>query len=198
MADAETLGVYREKAGDYAKMVSGEGSNRHLDRFLALLPAGGKVLDLGCGVGNASAAMKKAGFQVDAWDASPEMAAIAGDRFGLDVEIRTFDTLDAEATYDGVYANFSLLHSPKSEMPGHISRIAQALKPGGILHIGLKTGEGERRDGLGRFYAYYSEAEISGLLAAEKITAVKFSTGEEAGLDGSVAPWIILTCRIGE
>ena len=195
MADEETLGVYRAKAEDYARMVAGIGSNRHLDAFIAALPAGAHVLDLGCGTGNASAAMVEAGLTIDAWDGSPEMASVARDQFGLDVQVKTFDMLTAIEAYDGVYANFSLLHAPKADMPANLDRCAQALKPGGILHLGLKTGSGEARDKLGRFYAYYSDAEITGLLEAAGLSVTSRVTGEEAGLDGAVAPWIIMKAK---
>ena len=195
MADEETLGVYRAKAEDYARMVAGIGSNRHLDAFIAALPAGAHVLDLGCGTGNASAAMVEAGLTIDAWDGSPEMASVARDQFGLDVQVKTFDMLTAIEVYDGVYANFSLLHAPKADMPANLDRCAQALKPGGILHLGLKTGSGEARDKLGRFYAYYSDAEITGLLEAAGLSVTSRVTGEEAGLDGAVAPWIIMKAK---
>ena len=195
MADEETLGVYRAKAEDYARMVAGIGSNRHLDAFIAALPAGAHVLDLGCGTGNASAAMVEAGLTIDAWDGSPEMAKVARDQFGLDVQVKTFDMLTAIEAYDGVYANFSLLHAPKADMPANLDRCAQALKPSGILHLGLKTGSGEARDKLGRFYAYYSDAEITGLLEAAGLSVTSRVTGEEAGLDGAVAPWIIMKAK---
>ena len=133
--------------------------------------------------------------QVDAWDASSEMAALAREQFGLEVRIATFDELDADAVYDGIYANFSLLHAPRSEMPGHLDRIAKALTAHGLLHIGLKTGVGERRDSLGRFYAYYEESELAGLLDTAGFEILSRATGTEAGLDGVEAPWIVVRAR---
>ena len=66
----------------------------------------------------------------------------------------------------------------------------RALKPGGRFCIALKLGEGEDRDRIGRFYAYYSEAELKGLLADAGFTVTGQRTGAEAGLDGKVWPWI--------
>ncbi len=195
MADDQTLGVYAHKARDYADRFATGSPGPRLTAFIDSLPKGGRVLDLGCGPGRAAAVMKAAGLDVDAWDASPEMAALAADRFGLAVRIATFDDLDATEIYDGVYANFSLLHAPKADMPGHLAAIARALKPGGHLHLGLKTGTGEGRDSLGRFYAYYTDPELTGLLAAAGITILTRATGAEAGLGGTVDPWIILKAR---
>ena len=39
-----------------------------------------------------------------------------------------FDELEVQGVYDGIWANFSLLHAPKSEFPGHLARIRRAGK----------------------------------------------------------------------
>lgn len=193
--DRKTMDVYRRMAADYAAMADRERNDRPLDAFIRSLPAQARVLDLGCGPGRAAARMTQAGLQVEAWDASPEMAALARERFGLEVRAATFDVLDAEAIYDGIYANFSLLHAPRSEMPGHLDRIAKALTARGLFHIGLKTGVGEKRDSLGRFYAYYEESELAGLLETAGFEILSRATGTEAGLDGVEAPWIVVRAR---
>lgn len=194
-ADTETLAVYAEKAQDYADRFASAQPGTHLKAFMDALPPQSKVLDFGCGPGNAAAALSAAGHQVDAWDASPDMARVAAEKFGIDVRVATFDALNVRDHFDGIYANFSLLHLPKSEMPGVLEKVATALVPGGLLHVGLKTGTGEKRDTLGRFYAFYTETELSNLLDAAGLTITSRAFGEEAGLDGTLSPWIILQAR---
>lgn len=198
MTDTETLGVYAKRAEDYATRFGRDGPDRHLRAFMDDLPTGGRVLDLGCGPGHAAAFMITEGFDVDAWDASPEMARIGKNMHGLAIRVAAFDALNATEVFDGIYANFSLLHAPKTDMPGHLVRIARALKPGGLFHIGLKTGTGEKRDELGRFYAYYNEDELVGLLSDAGLTTETRAFGEERGLDGVMAPWVILKARKDE
>ena len=195
MADKETLGVYADRAEDYAARFARSSPDHHLQAFINAVPDGGRVLDFGCGHARATSLMIEAGLTAEGLDASPEMAQIAREKFGVDVTIAEFSTLIAEEVYDGVFANFSLLHAPKAEMPGHLARIAQALRPGGILHLGLKTGTGERRDTLGRFYAYYTDTEIGGLLENAGFSVLSRDFGADAGLDGTVAPWIVLLAR---
>lgn len=195
MPDKQTLDVYAGKARDYATCFAGSETSKHVKAFVEALPQGGCVLDLGCGPADAAAAMLKSGLNVDAWDASPEMADIARELFEIDVRIATFEELNAVDHYDGIYANFSLLHSPKREMPEHLARISAALKPGGIFHIGMKTGSGERRDKLGRFYAFYAEHELEDLLSEAGLSVTTSTTGEETGLDGTVSPWVIMQAR---
>ncbi len=192
MTDRETLDVYNNRANDYADMVERSKPGRHLTDFITALPNGARVLDLGCGPGNSALDMIDAGLNVDAWDASPEMARVGREAFGLEIEVRGFDALDAVHTYDGVFANFSLLHAAKADMPGHLARIAAALKPGGVFHIGMKTGTGEKRDGIGRFYAYYEDVELTGLLESAGLGVTTRAFGSDEGLDGTEAPWIIM------
>lgn len=192
MSDRETLGIYDTRAADYADMVENADPSRHLTAFIEALPQGGRALDLGCGPGNAAAQMVKAGLRVDAWDASPQMVRLARDKYGLNAEVAGFHDVTATSHYDGIYANFSLLHAAKADMPGHLGRIAHALVPGGLFHIGMKTGEGEKRDTIGRFYAYYTDPELTGLLEDAGLTVQSRDTGREVGLDGVEAPWIIM------
>ena len=49
-----------------------------------------------------------------------------------------FNELSDINLYDGVWANFSLLHAPRSEMLPNLIRIHRALKKKGYLHLGLK------------------------------------------------------------
>jgi len=160
--DETTIAVYDAKADDYAKAFSETENEPGLLRFMSRLPKGAAVLDLGCGPGVHSAAMHSCGFRVTATDASAAMVERARTHEGVMVHQSSFSDLREQGVYDGVWANFSLLHEPRSEFPGHLSRIAAALKPEGILHLAMKTGSGESRDQLGRYYTFYSADELRG------------------------------------
>lgn len=192
MADRDTLSVYAREAARYAEVTEAAARDPSLLAFMEALPEGGHVLDLGCGPGHAAAAMAARGFTVDAVDASAEMVAEAKRIHGLDARVARFGDIAGEDVYDGVWASFSLLHAPKADMPGHLARLHRALKPGGRIAIGLKTGEGERRDSLGRFYAYYTLAEITGLLGDAGFTVTGHAEGEDPGLDGVMAHWLVV------
>ncbi|WP_299876324.1 bifunctional 2-polyprenyl-6-hydroxyphenol methylase/3-demethylubiquinol 3-O-methyltransferase UbiG [uncultured Sulfitobacter sp.] len=193
MSDPETLAVYAAKVGDYVAL-TGDGATRDplLRAFIADLPTGGHVLDLGCGPGHAAATLAEAGLHVTATDAVAEMVEIAAQHPGVTARVATFDDISEAAAYDGIWANFSLLHAPRADMPRHLSALHRALKANGLLHIALKTGTGEKRDPIGRLYTYYTDAELSGLLADAGFTVTSRATGREKGLDGVPADWLAL------
>jgi SAM-dependent methyltransferase len=195
--DRETLALYDARAAEYADRVDTPEPSPRLAAFIAALPEGGRALDLGCGPGASAAAMTAAGLEVDALDASAGMVALARDRHGVPARLGTFEEVDTTRCYHGIWANFSLLHAPRADMPGHLARLHAALAPGGLLHVGLKTGEGARRDSLGRLYTYYAEAEIAGLLETAGLGVVDRETGRERGFDGEEADWIVLWARKG-
>ena len=152
--DETTLQFYRENAEAYAGWA--KAPSTRLRGFLALLPPGGSILELGCGAGNHSAVMLAEGFSVRATDGSPEMAEIASQRLGHAVEAMRFDQLDAHEAYDGVWASACLLHVPRDELAGILARIHHALRPSGVFYASYKMGEGDGRDSLGRYYNYGS------------------------------------------
>ena len=191
-ADAQTLAIYDAKAEDYAKIVVSKAEHKSLIGFVDDLPERAYVLDLGCGPGHYAAEMLKRGCRVDATDGSAEMIALARRIEGLNAAQALFDDLDTVDTYDGVWASFSLLHAPREKLPQHLGQIKRALKAGGVFHIGMKLGDTEARDALGRAYTYVSEAELLGLLADAGFEPYDIFKGEGAGLSGSVDKFILV------
>ena len=162
--DEQTLKFYRSNAQPYADWA--KAPSARLKGFLALLPPGGSILELGCGAGNHSAVMLEAGFAVRATDGSPEMAEIASRRLGHPVEAILFHELDAREAYDGVWASACLLHVPRDELAAILGRIHRALKPSGVFYASFKIGEGDGRDDLGRYYNYPSPEWLQATYAA--------------------------------
>lgn len=194
-ADARTFAAYSTHARAYGHRFAGFRPDRHLRTFVDLLPEGADVLDLGCGPGPASARLRAAGMRPDAVDASPAMVAMANEAHDIGARVSTFDDLDAVAAYDGVWANFSLLHARREALPRHLSQIHKALKPGGLLHVGMKTGTGDLRDRLGRYYTLVTRDEITALLESGGFRILATHEGRERGLAGTLDPYIILRTR---
>lgn len=195
MTDRETIAVYDARAGDYAKLEPSNTPSDTLAAFIAALPEGARVLDLGCGPGTSARHMVRAGCVVDALDASAEMIGLASAIEGVTARQASFDDVSGTAIYDGVWANFSLLHAPRADMPRHLRAIHTALKPGGLFHIAVKEGSGEHRDRINRFYTYYTEAELTDLLKTAGFDVGPYRRGRDKGLSGEDADWISVTAH---
>lgn len=190
--DARTLAAYAQHTASYADRFTQTQPDRHLAAFIAALPPGARVLDLGCGPANASATLRAAGHHPDPVDACAEMVALANTRHAIGARLASFDDLDAVAAYDGIWANFSLLHAPRADLPRHLAAIHTALKPQGLFHLALKTGTGEHRDSLDRRYTFVTRDEITSLLTATGFTLSTTHEGKERGLAGTLDPFIAL------
>ncbi|UYV37928.1 methyltransferase domain-containing protein [Rhodobacteraceae bacterium D3-12] len=195
MSRDETLAIYDAKAGDYAAMSESLSEFRELEAFAAALPEGARVLDLGCGPGFYAGWLAQQGFVVEACDGSAEMVVLAKRQDGVAARQARFDELDAQAAYDGVWANFSLLHAPKAEMGALLSRIRRAGRDNMVFHIGMKLGEGEGPDAIGRFYAYYSEGELEGMLNDAGFKVRERRRGRGKGLSGEMADHVTMLCH---
>lgn len=196
MSDAETLSVYAAQAAKYAALMEAETqASAMLQRFITGVAEGGRVLDLGSGPGAFAGQMAAAGLRAEAWDPVPEMVEMAGQFEGVTARQAGFDDLTGTDIYDGIWANFAMLHTPRAAWPVQLGAIATALRPGGLFHIGTKLGSGEKRDGIGRLYTYVTEAELLDLLTLAGMTPEFTDRGRSEGLDGVMADWIVVQAR---
>lgn len=194
MSDNETLAFYNRQTEAYMKLTE-SFENPWLAHLTDHLLPGAHVLDLGCGPGQDGRHLAKAGFVVTAMDASEEMVRQAAMIEGVEARVATFSDLDDVERFDGIWTSFSLLHAPKSDFPGHLDRIHRALKPEGTLVISLKTGDGEERDKLGRFYAYYQDEELKDLLTQAGFTVSRIAHGKAKGMAGTNDPFVVMTAH---
>jgi SAM-dependent methyltransferase len=193
--DAATLAYYAREAASYADAGPPEVDPR-LTVFLARLPPGARILELGCGAGRDSAHMIARGFDVDPTDGVPELAAQAERRLGRPVRILRFDRLDATAAYDAVWAHASLLHVPPPALPDILRRIHRALRPGGWHFANFKAGTAGGRDFLGRYYNYLDPAQMRAAYAQAGAWSVIESEAYEGGTyGGGRIPWLAIMVR---
>jgi SAM-dependent methyltransferase len=193
--DDDTLQFYRRNAEAYAQR---EITSRHarLNKFLAPLPPGAAILELGCGAGGDSAEMLARGFDVSPTDGSPEMAEVASRRLGRAVATLLFHDLDAFEVFDGVWANACLLHVPRDQLATVLSLIRRALKPGGVFYASYKEGETGGRDTLDRYYNYPSQDWLRATYAsAGNWGSLLMERGEVRGFDDKMASMLFVVAK---
>jgi len=102
------------------------------------LRAGMTVLDLGCGGGDVTLAIARITGRAVGIDMDPvklDHARAEASRRALNAEFRAGNVYEwaEHSAYDAIYTRFLLTHLP--DVPGALSRMRQALKPGGVLIV---------------------------------------------------------------
>lgn len=128
------------------------------DKFVSLLPYGGRILDAGCGSGRDSKAFIKQGYSVVAFDASREMCKRASELLGQEVWQMKFDEMSFEDEFDGVWACASLLHVGGNNLLDILNKIHNALKEDGLFYASFKYGDGEKERGERSFIDFTEES----------------------------------------
>jgi ubiquinone/menaquinone biosynthesis C-methylase UbiE len=188
-----TNATYDQIAADYAAQV---GRNDALAesrrRFAARLVVGARVLDVGCGPAHDTAGLRDLGLRAIGFDRSRGMLAQARPH-QLPLLLGDMRQLPLRAgALDGLWVCASFLHIPKPDAPEVLRELRRVLRPGGVLFISIKRGQGQRwiahGSGGQRFFVFYQEDELDALL-----TAAGFIV-RESWLDadhlGRPEPWI--------
>jgi SAM-dependent methyltransferase len=146
-----------------------------IERFAALLPAGARVLEIGSGGGRDARALETAGLSVRRTDVTPAFVDLlrAAGHVADQVDPLTDDLADPAAPaspYAGVWANASLLHVRREDLPVVLDRLARATATGGLLHASVKEGDGEGWSVHGtvaspRLFTYWREEPLRQVLA---------------------------------
>lgn len=131
--------------------------------FLRYVKKGDWILDVGCGSGRDSLYFKTHGYNIEAFDYSPELVQLAQEKTGLPIRLQSFYDLDEHSLYDGVWACASLLHCARHRLPEVMQKLINALKIDGICYLSFKYGENDRAD-QGREFTDLNEQQAQQLL----------------------------------
>ena len=137
-------------------------------KFLPVVGAEGRILDLGCGSGRDTKYFVGLGYKVDAIDASKEMVRLASIKSGLEVKHMSFELFSPDLQYDGIWACASLLHVEPKALKSMFVHISHWLNVSGVLYASFKYGDGVRvKDG--RTFTDMDEHQLKVLLSAANL-----------------------------
>jgi len=159
----DSIDYYNKYAAKEFEETVNQDMSEIMREFLNYLEEGDTILDMGCGSGRDSLTLYELGYDVTPLDASSEMCKLAEIHTGLDVLQMTFEQIDFDDVFDGIWACASLLHTPKKELSGILTKIARALNEKGILYMSFKLGDFEGFRGE-RYFSDFTADSISQLL----------------------------------
>ncbi len=158
----KTLEYYNQNAELFSKNTFAIDMSALYQQFLSHLPPKGNILDIGCGSGRDALFFHQQGYEVTAFDFSPELVQLARKNTGLEIQQSSFYDLQAQEKYVGIWACASLLHCERTRLPEVIAKIIQALKPAGVCYLSFKYGSKDR-DENGRIFTDLNEAQADQL-----------------------------------
>ena len=141
---ARTIEHYSESAESFWQGTKDHDVDQNRGALLEALegPAPYSILDLGCGPGRDLAYFSGLGHRAIGVEGAPEMARMARDMTGCEVLQQNFLALDlSPAHFDGIFANASLFHVPRSELARVLTELRDALKPRGVLFASNPRGD---------------------------------------------------------
>lgn len=169
---AETTAIYDSIAIDYEQKSFDLDASQDLPRFIELIPAGGKVLDAGCGYGRELKYFIDNGFDSSGIDMSSGMLELARKR-APEAKISHMNITQLQfpdETFDGVWCRGALHHLNREQVPAVLQGLKRVLKPNGALFVMCREGEGqairkeELSGGLERTFTQFRKEELEELV----------------------------------
>ncbi len=159
---------YDQNADDYFDRTVGIDLSEIRNIFLEFIPEGGSILDAGCGSGRDAKSFLGAGYQVQAFDASTQLAQLASEFTGVEVVDSSFLNYASKTHFDGIWACSSLLHVPRAELLRTVHHLAKLLRIGGFFYASFKQGQTERFED-GRYFNDMDASLFDELLSGSEL-----------------------------
>ena len=182
--DKQTIEFYNTNAQKYSSYSYEHEKGELYQKFLNYLPEKGSILDAGCGAGWDTKFFLKNGYTVTALDASVKLLEVIETHKNLEKIENDFLNFKSKIIFDGIWASFSLQHLPKSDFKPALKLLKNSLSETGFFYIGIHEGNKEIRDTLGRYYSYYGESEISGIIQSLNLKIFSLDKLESKSFDG--------------
>lgn len=198
---SDTIQWYEKNASNYAQAIGDLANPELIEEFSDNVNSGGRVLDAGCAAGRDSNLLSKKGFQVTGVDLSKNLLKIARQKYP-DIEFIHANFLNLpfrDETFDGVWANASLLHLESTEdVERAISEFYRVLSNMGVLHVSVKQQLTDDKysvvsDSLSnhdRFFQWFTKQEISDLLKKNGFKMIKIVEDHADPGSRSEVKWI--------
>lgn len=153
----DTLRHYEQRAEAFWQGTRDHDVRQNIDALLRHIEGTPPfhILDFGCGPGRDLATFTALGHVAIGVEGSPTFAAMARAHSGCEVWEQDFLQLDLpRAVFDGIFANASLFHVPRQELPRVLGQLRDTLKPRGVLFSSNPRGQDQEGWERGRYGAF--------------------------------------------
>jgi len=157
-----TVGHYNQSAARFWEGTRDHDVSQNRKALLRHIKGEGPfhLLDFGCGPGRDLSAFKELGHKPVGLDGSSRFCEMARQHSGCEVLEQRFLDLDLpQATFDGVFANASLFHVPKSHLPKVLGHIHDCLKPTGVFFASNPRGDNHEGWSGNRYGSWHDDTE---------------------------------------
>ncbi|MBS1118487.1 MAG: S-adenosyl-L-methionine-dependent methyltransferase [Deltaproteobacteria bacterium] len=152
------------------------------------------LLDFGCGPGRDLAYFRSLGHEAIGLDGAPAFVEMARET-GCEVWLQDFLGLALpRMRFHGVFANASLFHVPRQELPRVLHELQQTLLPRGVLFCSNPRGEDREGWSGARYGAFHSLETWRALVTAAGFEEVEHYY-RPAGLPRAEQPWLASVWR---
>ncbi|MCB1960754.1 MAG: class I SAM-dependent methyltransferase [Rhodocyclaceae bacterium] len=165
----DTLAHYETNAEAFRDGTRDHDVRQNIDALLGAITAAPPftLLDFGCGPGRDLAAFSALGHRAIGLDGAEAFAHMARRDTGCEVWHQNFIALDLPpAHFDGVFANASLFHVPRTATPAVLAALFDTLKPGGVLFCSNPRGDNQEGFAGSRYGCYFDLAAWRALVLA--------------------------------
>ncbi|MBU1332759.1 MAG: class I SAM-dependent methyltransferase [Gammaproteobacteria bacterium] len=194
---ALTLRHYQDCAEDFRAGTRDHDVSQNIAALLAHIQATApyQILDFGCGPGRDLRTFSGMGHTAVGLDGCARFVEMARADSGCEAWQQDFLALDLPPErFDGVFANASLFHIPRQELPRVLKQLHANLKPGGVLFSSNPRGENQEGWNGERYGAYYDLASWRVLLNAADFSELQHYY-RPAGLPREQQPWLASVWR---
>ena len=195
-----TLAHYERSAAGFREGTRDHDVSQNIEALLRHIEGAPPftILDFGCGPGRDLAAFTARGHVAIGLDGAASFVAMARAESGCEVWHQDFLALDLPAgRFDGIFANASLFHVPRSEVPRVLGELRAALKPRGVLFCSNPRGANEEGWSNGRYGAWHDLAGWRALATAAGFTELEHYY-RPPGLPREQQPWLATVWRRGQ
>ncbi|MEK6938388.1 MAG: class I SAM-dependent methyltransferase [Nanoarchaeota archaeon] len=158
---------------------------KHYQKFLSFIPKKSKILDVGCGPGQASKKFTDKGHEVIGIDLSEKMIDFAKKKVtSANFYVMDVENITLKNKFDAIWAAFILIHIPRKRHLAILKKFFDLLKPRGVLYLGLLEGKGEKiipepyNRRYKQYFVWVSKEETKDNLSKVGFNILEYSTEE--------------------